>query len=64
MKGETAMEQREYRVIIDDGLGGLQREINELGREGFRAILMAMNENDVVAITMERLIQQNAAPNV
>jgi hypothetical protein len=58
------MEQREYRVVIDDGLGGLQREVNELGREGFRAILMAMNENDVVAVTMERVIQPTQGKNV
>jgi hypothetical protein len=58
------MEKREYRVIIDDGLGRLQREVNELGREGFRAVLMAMNENDVVAVTMERVIQPTQGKNV
>jgi hypothetical protein len=35
-------------------LGGLEQEINELAQQGFRAILMAMNENNVVAVTMER----------
>jgi hypothetical protein len=51
------MKKREYRVIVDDGLGKLQREVSDLGTKGYRAILMAMNSNDVVAITMERTSQ-------
>ncbi|HXM22476.1 MAG TPA: hypothetical protein VN948_14565 [Terriglobales bacterium] len=52
------MTKQRYRVIIDDGLGGLEQEINELAQHGFRAILMAMNDNEVVAVTMERTDDQ------
>jgi len=48
------VKNRKYRVIIDDGLGGLEQEMNELAQQGYRVILMAMNDNDVVAVTMER----------
>ena len=55
------MLKRQYRVIVDDGLGGLDRELNELARQGFRPILMAMNENTVVAVTMERRTEEQAS---
>jgi hypothetical protein len=45
---------RKYRVIIDDGLGGLEQQMNELAQPGFRAILMSMTEDTVIAVTMER----------
>jgi hypothetical protein len=48
------MERRKYHVLIDDGLGGLEEQANQLAQKGFRVILMAMNDNDVVAVTMER----------
>jgi hypothetical protein len=48
------MLKQQYRVIVDDGLGGLERELNELAQQGFCPILMAMNENNVVAVTMKR----------
>jgi len=52
------VKSRKYRVIIDDGLGGLEQEMNELAQQGFRAILMAMNEDTVIAVTMERTEEQ------
>ena len=55
------MKRKEYRVIIDDGLGGLERELNELAQQGFRPILMAMNAHDVVAVTMERRPEDQAS---
>ena len=55
------MLKRQYRVVIDDGLGGLERELNELAHQGFRPILMAMNENNVVAVTMERRPEDHAS---
>jgi len=55
------MGRREYRVLIDDGLGGLEHELNELAQQGFRPILMAMNENNVIAVTMERRTKDQAS---
>lgn len=55
------MLKRQYRVIIDDGLGGLEHELNELAQQGFHPILMAMNENNVVAVTMERRPEDQAS---
>jgi hypothetical protein len=36
------MPKPQYRIIVDDGLGGLERELNELAQQGFRPILMAI----------------------
>jgi hypothetical protein len=55
------MTKPQYRVIIDDGLGGLERELNEFAQRGFRPILMAMNENNVVAVTIERRPEDQAS---
>jgi hypothetical protein len=55
---KVPVKSRKYRVIIDDGLGGLEQEMNELAQQGFRAILMAMNEDTVIAVTMERTEEQ------
>lgn len=52
------MPKQQCRVIIDDGLGGLEQQMNELAQQGFRVILMTMNENTVVAVTMERTEEQ------
>jgi hypothetical protein len=49
--------QRQYRMIIDSQYGELEQRINDLGQEGFRPILMAMNENETVTVTMERVLQ-------
>jgi len=51
------MKRREYRVIVDSHYGELEQRVNELGQEGFRPILMAMNNDEMVAVTMERVIQ-------
>jgi hypothetical protein len=51
---QVLVKSRKYHVLIDDGLGGLEQQMNELAQQGFRVILMAMNDNDVVAVTMER----------
>lgn len=55
------MPKRQYRVIVDDGLGGLERELEELAQQGFRPVLMAMNENNVVTVTMERRTEDQAS---
>jgi hypothetical protein len=52
------VKSRKYRVIIDDGLGGLEQQMNELAQKGFRAILMSMNEDTIIAVTMERTEEQ------
>jgi hypothetical protein len=52
------MPKRQYRVIIDGGLGGLEQQMNELAQQGYRVILMAMNEDTIIAVTMERTEEQ------
>jgi hypothetical protein len=54
------MPKRQYRVIIDDGLGGLEQQMNEFAQQGFRAILMSMNEDTVIAVTMEQQTEEQA----
>jgi len=61
--GGRDVKKREYRVIIDSHYGELEQRINELGREGFRPILMAMNEHEMIALTMERVSQARQDSN-
>ena len=51
---KNAMANKRYRILIYDEVGVLEQQINEFIQQGFRMVLIAMDDDSIIAVTMQR----------